>query len=279
MTIKIVTDSSADLTKEEVEKYGIRVIPLQIAYNGKSYLDQVDITSAELLEEMDKHKHLPVTSQPSVETFTQVYDELTSDGSEVISIHLAAPLSGTVNTAFMVAGQYDGKVTIIDSAFISRALAFQVIAAAEMAQAGKTVEEITARLKDIRGKTKLYVILDTLENLVKGGRIGKGKALIGSLMNIKPVAELKDGEYTPLAKARSHKRAIKQLIEHVKVETGGKAVKAMEIVQADGLDLASRLKEKLKDLDPRMDVPVTETTPVISIHTGRGAAGLMFYTG
>lgn len=278
MTIKIVTDSTADLTKEEIEKYDIHVVPLRIELDGKTYNDRVDITPSEFIEKMKASYVLPKTSQPPIGDFTNKFNELTADGSEVLSIHLSSALSGTVQTAHTAAKQCTGNVTVIDSEFISKALAFQVVEAAKMAKAGHSLEEIIDRIEHIRLRTKLYIIVDTLENLVKGGRIGKGKAMIGSLLNIKPIAALQNGAYHPIKKSRSYPLAIKQLLKYVKQDIEGKKLKAIDIAHADGKHSAETIKLKLQEFVDAIEIKIGETTPIISTHTGTGAIALMFYT-
>ncbi|MCU9613634.1 DegV family protein [Caldibacillus lycopersici] len=277
MSIKIVTDSTADINKEMCERYQISVIPMQIILDGKTYIDRVDITPNEFLEKMKAADELPKSSQPSIGHFIELYDQLSADGSEIISIHLAGELSGTVRTAHAAALQCNGKVTVVDSTFISKALTFQVVEAAKMAQEGKTVEEIVNRLNHIRLRTKLYVVVNTFENLVKGGRIGKGKALIGSLLKIKPIASLEDGIYTPIANVRSYSQVVKNLVKHLKEDTDGKEIKEIGIVHADGMELATLLKEKILEAFEHLEILIEDTTPIISTHTGPGAIGFMYY--
>lgn len=195
--IKIVTDSTADISDEEKRKYGISVLPLSIAIDGKVYRDQLDIQSEEFIVKMEAAAELPKSSQPPLGAFLELYEKLTEDGSEVISIHLSSELSGTFQTAVSASNMVGGKVTVIDSMYISKGLGFQVLRAAALAGQGWTSSAIIKDLEDIRNRTSLYVTIDSLENLIKGGRIGRGKALIGSLLKIKPIARLEDGIYTP----------------------------------------------------------------------------------
>ncbi|MBS4194426.1 DegV family protein [Lederbergia citri] len=276
--IKIVTDSTCDLSQEEAQKLNIHVIPLSITIQGETYLDRVDITPTTFMNKMKAADELPKSSQPAVGEFLKLYDELGADGSEILSIHLSGKLSGTIESARSAANMTTTKVTIIDSSFITKALAFQVREAAKMAEEGKLMEDILAEIEKIRLGTKLYVIVDTLENLVKGGRIGKGRAMIGSLLNIKPIALLEDGEYSPVAKVRSKTQAVKYVIKHFMEDINGKTLKSLSICHADGLELAHLCKEKVAELTGIIDIEITDTTPVISTHTGPGAIGFMYYT-
>src|SRR5690606_5622824 len=206
-----------------------------------------------------------------------LYDELGKDGSQIISIHMTGGMSGTVESARTAAELTDSDVTVIDSRYISHALTFQVFEAVRMAKEGKTVPEIVARVEQVRLNTKLYVVVDTLDNLVKGGRIGKGRAMIGSFLKIKPIASLDDGEYTPVAKARSHKKVVDWLYEDFIERTKGKTVKGVGFAHANGFAMAEPLRERIVESGFK-DSYFDFTTPVISTHTGIGALGFMFYT-
>ncbi len=275
--VKIVTDSTVDFSLERLKEQGVHIVPLSIQMNGKSYLDRIEISPTEFMEKMKLSNELPKSSQPSIGTFIDLYNKLGEDGSEIISIHMTGGMSGTVQTAQLAAEMSTSKVTVVDSKFISRALYFQVSEAAKLAKEGKSVKEIVNRLSEIRQATKLFVVVDTLENLVKGGRIGKAKAFIGSLLNIKPIATLIDGELTPVSKARSHAQVVKFLVKQFTEDVKGKTIKGIGLAHADGKELALKLKEQLVNLFDSLDIQIIETTPVISTHTGPGAIGFMYY--
>ncbi|MED1510416.1 DegV family protein [Bacillus proteolyticus] len=274
--IKIVTDSTADLSQEVIEKYDIHVLPLSISVNGQTYLDRVDLQPDEFIEEMAKSEELPKTSQPAMGTFVEMYEKLGEDGSEVLSIHMTGGMSGTVATANSAASMTDTKVTVVDSQFISHALAYQVIEAAKLAKEERSLEEILTRIEEVRKNTRLYVVVDTLENLVKGGRIGKGKAFIGSLLNIKPIANLDGGAYNPVTKVRSQGQIVKTLTKLFEQDTAGKAIKAVGIPHAKAMPLAESMKAAIEKASGFAQSEIFYTTPVISTHTGPGAIGFMY---
>lgn len=275
--IHIVTDSTADLKPDMIEKYNLHVVPLNIQIDGKSYLDRVDLEPKSFLEMMATSKELPKSSQPAPGIFKELYDRLGANGDQVLSIHMTGGMSGTVESARTAAELTDSDVTVIDSRYISHALAFQVFEAADMAAEGKTMEEIVQRVETIRENTKLFVVVDTLENLVKGGRIGKGRAMIGSFLKIKPIASLDGGEYTPVAKARSYKQVVQYLMNDFNERTAGETVKGIGIAHAEGLAMGDPLKQQLEQ-EGHTNIKFDYTTPVISTHTGVGAIGFMFYT-
>ncbi|WP_040208573.1 DegV family protein [Neobacillus jeddahensis] len=275
--IKIVTDSTLDLSTELVEKLDVVVVPLAININGESFLDRVDIDPVEFIESMSRSKELPKSSQPPVGVFLETYDRLGKEGYEVISIHMTGKLSGTVRSAESAAQMSNTNVTVIDSEFISKGLGFQVREAAQMAKQGKSRAEILERLQKVREHTKLYIMVDTLENLVKGGRIGKGKAFIGSLLNIKPVASLEGAEYTPVTKVRSHSQVVKFMAKQFAEDIKGKTVRGVGIAHAEAYELAVKIKESIFEMTGCQDVEIDYTGPIVSTHTGPGALALMYY--
>lgn len=267
-----------DMIIEQAEQLGVVVVPLSVTIKGETYLDRVEIQPAEFMETMKSLEELPKSSQPSAGTFLEVYDKLGDEGYEVISIHMTGKMSGTVRSAESAAQMTKTKVNVVDSKFISIALQFQVREAAEMAKQGKSAEEILERLDKVSENSKLYIMIDTLENMVKGGRIGKGKAFIGSLLNIKPIASLEGAEYNPVAKVRSHSQVVKWLAKQFTEDVKGKTLLGAGIVHAEAHDLAARVKEAIVDLTGFEDIPIGYTGPTISTHTGPGAIALMYYT-
>jgi DegV family protein with EDD domain len=275
--VKIVTDSTVDIDQSIIDELDIKIVPLSITIDGKSYIDRFGIKPDEFLNRMNESKELPKSSQPAVGTFVETYDELGKNGSRVLSIHMTGGMSGTVTSAESASNISESDVTVVDSRFISFALSFQVVEAAKMAKEGKTVEEILKRLDTVRANTDLFIMVDTLDNLVKGGRIGRGKALIGSLLSIKPIASLADGVYTPVNKVRSHSQVIKFYTKQFKEDIAGKTVKRVGIAHAGCLKLAETLKASLQEVSGFQDVEIAFTTPVISTHTGPGALALMYF--
>ena len=278
--IKIVTDSTCDLPKEILKKLDIYVVPLTIQANGESYLDGVDLSPKEFVDLLAISNDLPKSSQPSVGSFLDVYDQIESDypGVEILSIHMTEKMSGTYRSAELAAEQSKANVMVIDSAFISGALAFQVEEAAQMAIEEKPMGAILTQLQNVRDQSHLYIMVDTLEYLVKGGRIGKGKALLGSLLKVKPLASLDNGEYTPIKNMRTHKQVIDYLTEGFAHATKGKVIKKVSISHIEAEGLANRLLDSLKAIAGNFPYAINITSPIISTHTGPGAIALMYYT-
>jgi len=275
--IHIVTDSTCDLTKEEIAQHGIHIVPLTIQIDDKTYIDGIDLEPQPFLSLMKNAKNLPKSSQPAPGKFKELYDELGKDGDQIISIHMTGSMSGTVESARQAAQMSDSDVTVIDSRFITTGLAIQIREAIKMRDAGATVEEIIKRLEKVRENTYLYVIVDTLENLIKGGRIGKGTGFIGSLLNIKVIANLEGGAYNPVSKVRSHKQVVNYLFKQFQADTAGKTVKTVGISHAEGMTtMGGPLKELIEGTGFK-EVEINFTSPIISTHTGPGAIGFIYF--
>ncbi|MFC9540097.1 DegV family protein [Lysinibacillus sp. NPDC056959] len=275
--IHIVTDSTCDLTKEEVAQHDIHIVPLTIQIDDKTYTDGVDLEPQSFLSLMKNAKNLPKSSQPAPGKFKELYDELGKDGDQIISLHMTGGMSGTVESARQAAQMTESDVTVIDSRFIAIGLAIQIREAIKMRDAGATVEEIVERLEKVRENTYLYVIVDTLENLIKGGRIGKGTGFIGSLLNIKVIANLEGGAYNPVSKVRSHKQVVNYLFKQFQADTAGKTVKSVGISHAEGLTTMGGPLKELVEGTGFNEVEIAFTSPIISTHTGPGAIGFIYF--
>lgn len=275
--IHIVTDSSCDISKEEAVQKDIHILPLKVYIDEKTYVDGVDLHPESFLDMMDEARELPKTSQPAPGQFQQVYERLGKDGAEILSIHVAGKLSGTLESARQGAEMANTKVEVFDSEFISSALAIQVREAVRLRDEGATMKEIIKRLEVVRANTKMYIYLETLKNLLKGGRIGKGKVLLGSLLNIKPIAMLERGEYLPISKVRSYNQVVKFLFKEFKKHTEGKSVKAVSIAHAGGMENVGTPLKSLIEQSGFHHIEVSMTSPIISTHAGRGAIALVFF--
>lgn len=271
--IKIVTDSSLTIEPELVEKYDITVIPLSVMIDGVVYSDSDLKEEGKFLNMMRNSKELPKTSQPPVGVFAEVYENLMKNGADhIVSIHITHALSGTVEAARQGANLAGADVTVIDSTFTDQCQKFQVVQAAKLAQEGGSLEEVIAKIEEVRQKSELFIGVSTLENLVKGGRIGRVTGLISSLLNIKVVMEMVDCELNPIIKGRGLKTFNKWLdnfIEYAK----GKKVAEIGISYCGTADMANGFKEKLQVLGA--PIAVLETGSIIQTHTGENAFAVM----
>ena len=272
MTVKIVTDSSNTVEHELAEELGITIVPLTTMVDGVVYSDG-DLKEGQFLELIRTSKALPKTSQPPVGLFAEVFSDLASDGSQIIAIHLSHALSGTVEAARQGAALSGADVTVIDSTFTDQATKFQVVAAARLAQAGASKEEILAAIVDIQKKTELYIGVSTLENLVKGGRIGRVTGLLSSLLNIRVIMTMKNHQLEPMTKGRGNKTFKKWLDEFV-VGLQGKQVAEIGISYAGSPAYAHEMKERLQPLVSE-PISVLETSSIIQTHTGEDAWAIL----
>lgn len=272
MTVKIVTDSSNTMEQDLAQELGITIVPLTSMVDGVVYSD-LDLKEGQFLELMRTSKTLPKTSQPPVGLFAEVFSDLASDGSQIIAIHLSHALSGTVEAARQGATLSGADVTVVDSGYTDQATKFQVVEAARLAKAGASKEEILVAIEKVKEKTELYIGVSTLENLVKGGRIGRVTGLLSSLLNIRVIMMMKDHQLEPVAKGRGNKTFKKWLDEFV-AGLQGKQVAEIGISYAGSSAYAHEMKERLQPfvLTP---ISVLETSSIIQTHTGEDAWAIL----
>ena len=208
MSVKIVTDSDGDFPPRLIQDLGITVIPQYVIFGSTSYRSGVEITDDEFYRRLLNGPVFPTTSQPTLKDFVDVYTDIAKEADGIISIHVSSKLSGTSNTAEQArkAAKLDCPIEIIDCQSISIAMELIVIAAARMATAGKGLSDIADAAKSMVARTKFLMLFGTLEYLAKGGRIGKAKSLLGSMLNVKPILTLKDGEMTPVTQVHSRSK-------------------------------------------------------------------------
>ena len=218
MTIKIVTDSTADVPPELAAELGIISIPLYVQFGGKSYKDRIDITEDEFYTRLQADSVHPTTAQPSPQDFARVYDNLAKDVDGILSIHISEKMSGTISSARQGAKMMKKPVPveIVDSKYTSMAQGLVVIAAARMVKTNNDLQSLAAAARGFVGDIHLLVLFDTLKYIARGGRIGRAKALLGSILNVKPLLGIKDGEFVPVGQVRSRAKGIERLFELAK---------------------------------------------------------------
>ena len=270
--IKIVTDSSITIEPEVVEEYGITIVPLSVMVDGVLYSDS-ELGEGDFLRLMQSSKNLPKTSQPPVGVFAEIYEDLALDGSHIVSIHMSHALSGTVEAARQGATLSGADVTVIDSGFTDQAMKFQVVEAAKLAKEGADLDTILARIEEVKEKTELYIGVSTLENLVKGGRIGRVTGLLSSLLNIRVVMQMKDHQLEPIVKGRGNKTFKKWLDELVEKLSHSK-VAEIGISYAGTPEWANEMKAQLQSFVENA-IPVLETGSIIQTHTGENAFAVL----
>lgn len=277
MSIKIVTDSTCDLPESVVIENGITVIPCYINMNGQSYLDGVDLSRQVFYESLPDLSSVPTTSAPGLGTFVQVYKQLVAEGaSGIISIHISASLSNISNVASLAAQQISAvPVMVFDSGQLTLGTGLLVLAAAEAAASGSSMEEIVALLKGMALRVYSFAALDTLEYLRRGGRISGLQNRLGALLQIKPLLKMHDGKIA-FERARTYGKSIRRLISLVS-DLG--PLEQLSLVHTHAPHKVEGLRQQAQHLFPPGKAPLcVEVTPAIGAHTGPGAVGFICVT-
>lgn len=276
MTIRIVTDSTCDIPAHIAQELGIRVVPVYINVGDQSYLDGVELSRRDFFLNLPDYADFPTTAAPASGAFTAAYQDLVQEGATaIISLHIAAKLSNTFNAARLGAEDVQGaEVTLWDTRQLTMGSGLQVMAAAEAAAAGHSVDEILALLQDIRAKTRIYAILDTLEYLRRSGRVGWAQFGLGTLLRIKPVLEVYESDVIMKELVRTWKRATQRLVELVESH---QPFARIAVLHANNLEGARQLYTQVAALFPSGEEPIfMEITPAIGSHIGPGAVGFAF---
>ncbi|WP_414049662.1 DegV family protein [Macrococcus animalis] len=274
--IKLIVDSTHDLPKQFLEDHEIVQVPLNIVIDGKTYLDQEEITSDEYLQKLITLKEIPKTSQPPTGKFAEIYEKYIDEGYEILSLHMTHRLSGTVGSAQTAASMVEGKVTVVDSGFIAQSYGFIIQNVAELIIKHKSMEEIVDAIDIMKRQSKLFLVISQLDYLRKGGRISRGKGFIGGLMNLKPVAQVIDGEIHVLQNARTQNAVVKLLSKEIAKMADEYQYLRIGISQADAKDLLDKIKASIEQYTDEK-ITINTTTPIVSTHTGPGAIGLSVF--
>ncbi|VDK14104.1 DegV domain-containing protein [Oenococcus sicerae] len=274
--IRVVTDSTAQLTEEEIARHHIIVVPLQITINNEALLDGIDISRADFSKELQESDVFPHTSQPSIGQFLSTYDELSKKGDTVISIHLSEVLSGTVNEARSAALQTAADVTVIDSGVTDRSLGYLVLRAAEMAEAGKSKEELLAKLAIQKKQTHLFCFVNSLDYLVKGGRASRAIGFFSSLIKLKLELIMENDQLKVLHKCRgqvSFQKLISDMLQSVVAEA---KISQVGLSYVDSDEDVQRIAHFLHEHRPDIHVVTRLTSPIIMSHVGPRGFALMY---
>jgi DegV family protein with EDD domain len=273
MTVKIVTDSTCDLPRELVEQLEITVVPLTVFFGDEALLDGVDIDSKAFYDRLATSSILPRTSQPSVDLFQVAYEELGRETNEVVSIHLSSKLSGTLNAASVAREVVANSVHVdlIDSYSVGLGLGLIVLEAATAAKAGASLAEVVAVARRAMDRVSVHVAVDTLEFLQRGGRIGRARSLLGSVLSIKPILKVEDGEVAPFERVRTRSKAVERIFQ---IASNMPRAKAMFIAASGDTTTAEELIERLRPLLPHTDIRLGQLGPAVGVYTGPNALGV-----
>ncbi len=273
--VKIVTDSTCDLSKEQIKQYGISAVAnLHVTFGNKTYEDGVTINNRQFYEYLKTDPNFPSTSQPSVGDFAAIYEQFKND--DIISIHVSRDLSGTMASAEAARDMVGSKVAIIDSRNVNAGLSLLVIKAARMAQAGSSAVDIKATIESMVARTRLIFSLETLENLRRGGRIGAAQAFLGGVLQFKPVIAVKEGKLEPVERVRTLSKAILRLRDIAVQDLGVDKVRQIAIMHADALSAANDLLAACKQSFTLDEAIIIEVGPVVGTHSGPGAVGIAY---
>lgn len=277
--IRIITDTTSTLSIKDSKELGIFLLPQIIVFGEVEYRDDYEITADEFIKKLRASTSLPHTAAPAPALYNPIYEEIISNGDTALVICPSAKVSGTFRSASIAANDFpSGSIHIIDSEIIGPAFGYVVKKAVSMANAGKTVEEISTWVNSKCKSLIIYFYGDTLEYLQKGGRIGLAKALLGSVLQIKPILMFKDGQVNPFENKRTKTRAIARLIELVKLGCSKDVENNLAIFHADAQEDALYLKAELQELSPNSEISITNLPPAIVVHVGPGVVAVSFFT-
>ena len=274
MTVRVVTDSTADLPPEMAAELGIEVVPLNVHFGTDTYRDNIDLSADEFYQRLVSSPRTPTTSQPSVGAFLEVYQKALDEGAEgIVSVHISAKLSGTWNSAVQAREQLDdpSRVEVVDTQQASMGLGWVAVAAAKAAQAGGSLEEVASAAKSAGGKVRAIFLVDTLEYLQKGGRIGKAQAMFGSVLAIKPLLTLENGEVHPMERVRTRGKGVARLVQLVQEAA---PLQSLAVLYTTTEDEARALAERLAPCVPSGQVVVGRLGTVVGTYAGPGLLGV-----
>ncbi len=269
MTVRIVTDSSADLPAQLAEELGITLVPLYVRFGEEVFREQVDISEDDFYDRLLHDPVHPSTIQPSPQDFANVYQKLSPEADGIVSIHISSKLSGTCNSAMQGKEMIEKKcpIEVVDSQSVTMGLGLISIAAATVAKAGGSLQQVLEEAKQAIPNIRLLGLLDTLKYLLLGGRIGKAKALVGSILNVKPMITLKDGEVMPAGQARTRGKGIQRLFDFVKDTSN---IQGLAVLYNTTPDEAQNLTDRIDPLFTKKRIVTARLGTTLGTHCGPG---------
>lgn len=278
--ITVVTDSSASLPAEIKTRLGICVIPLLLIWDNDCYLDGVDIYPREFYQRLKSSTSLPSSTQPSVEEFKLFFQECAKESDAIVSVLASSKISGTVDSA-LAAKEFipDCSIHVVDSGFSAMGQGLIAMAAARAAAEGNPVDQVVAAAEKMREIVNLLFVVDTLEYLHKGGRIGGAKRLLGTALNIKPILHFENGLIEPLSQTRTKKKAVDEMLNIADERLGGRKMAEAAIVHVDCLEEGISLVDLVRNRFNPSNTYISDVSPVVGTHVGPGGLGLAFSPG
>ena len=277
MTI-IVADTTCGLPREMLAQRGIPLIPQVVMFGEESFHDDKDLDTASFLQKLKASKNLPKTAAPEPPLYYPIFEEASKEGESVVVVAPTGKASGTVRSAQMAAQEFPNvDIRVVDTQTISCNLGSLVLVADDMAKAGKSADEIVTTLEDMIPRGRIYFLVDTLEYLAKGGRIGGAKRLVAELLEIKPILQIKNGQVEPFEQQRTKKRALARLVEVAVENCKGGASAHLCVLQVEAESEAQALVTELQSKIDVLHIPIYELPPAIVVHAGPRAMGLGFF--
>lgn len=278
--VKIITDSSAYLPQTYVDQYNIHVLPLTLHFEGKDYRDGVDISAKEFYTLMRDTGKLATTSQVTEYAFEQAFKQFLDEGNDLLVLTISQGISSTMQSALSAQAVFPGApIEIVDTQLVSMALSFQVLAAARAAAAGASLAECKAVAEDAYTKIGVYFTVDTLKYLAAGGRINSAKRFMGTMLNIKPLMEIREGKIEALESVISTRKAIQRMVQLVIRDVNGRTPVRVSVFHALMEDTAIELLEQLKMQFNPEEAILSEVSPVVGAHTGPGTISIAYMAG
>ena len=280
MAIRIVTDSASDIPPELASRWNITVVPCYVIIGDHSYKDGVDISTDEFYTQLTSGDRLPTTTQPSAADFQATYQDLLSQGHQVVSIHVSSKLSGTLNSAYQARAAMGAagadNIEIVDSQLASLPQALLAISAAESGEGSESHHAVAERAQQAVSAISCFFVPDTLEYLRRGGRIGKAQAFAGSVLNVKPILTIRNGEAHPLERIRNRVRAMRRIVELVREKA---PLRQLAVIYSTQREHAEDLRENLAGLLAAEKIVVARFGPILGTYLGPGAIGVALAKG
>jgi DegV family protein with EDD domain len=277
MKTAVVTDSTAYIPKELREKWNIHMIPLSVIFSTETYREEIDISAEAFYEEV-KQRELPTTSMPPIGEFVQLFEKLSEEYDAVVSIHLSSGISGTYQGAVSAGEMVEGiKVFTFDSEVSAMPQGFYALEAAEMAEQGRSGEEIIARLEEMKTSSRAYFMVDDLSHLQRGGRLSSAQALIGSLLQVKPLLHFEEKKIVAFEKVRTRKKALNRVVELLTEDASSGGEYKAVVIHANREEDALEWKNELEEKFPNVEFMLSHFGPVIGTHLGEGSMGMGWY--
>ena len=279
MTVQIVTDSTADLPAEMAQELGIPIVPLSVVFGEESYKEGIEISHDVFYERLGRSKELPTTSSPSVGDFLDTYRDVLKETDEIVSVHVSSKLSATYSNATQAAAilaDEGARIEVVDSRTVSLGMMFMCQAAVKAAAEGASVEEIRGIIDGMSPRISVYVVLDTLEYVRRGGRIGRARAFLGTMLRVKPILSFDGGEVHPEERVRTRSLALDRLFQMV---TSNPSIKEAGVAYSINAEEAEALRRRLAEELEGVDVQMTRIGAVAGVHGGPGVLGVGFLRG